>query len=887
MKKFLRRSLCVLLSIVMICSTFVAVVAADIDSKTVTPVVVINDIDANPIYNTDDGTVIFDLRNYDYDLLFTSGFSSEFANIIAEDVIKDIITDELSVSDMATALLGAFGYNDDINSIINSVIDIAIQLLGSADLSNLDISAILSSIDLKAYFSAMFEDIKKDIELLDYLEMNEDGSPAYAFTGAVVYDKPLEYYYEENYEMAHSVAGSVGESIAENIGYANTYVFTYDFRLDPALNAELLDEYISNLKETTGADKVSVISEGYGSVIATEYLAEYADNAAENVKNFVTVSSEFLGTSVMGDFFKGDIAKESIFSVTNFTSAYIRYTNDISDNPITAFIMWLLNYIMNNEWEAQDFCLDIAEALNEGYDFIDAAGVLDQLGYMPGLWALVPVDDFDAALDNMFDDEINKTLYESIVDFKDNQEDYADILLNAKDRGINVSIVAAWDLQILPIGQNVSVQSDGVVDTAYASFGATCVDLNNVAEAMLATQTNIDDHDHMSANYDMLTPWYSYAGACYYIDASTCVLPENTWFIKNMKHGTFDPMSNCARFLAWLVTADSERTVWQDAAYKQFMIYNRYVNPGILMSDGFVSPDSDVVPGKYILGDVNLDGIITSVDARLAARFADGTDDYEVGTVQFKNADVDADGTISEADVQYILDMSTGIIKEHSIAIKVDADNEETGMNVSESEIELIPVYNSVTNQLEITVSVLNAVGTYAGNFVVNYEEPMLTYASAQGAEIDNVYVSAGQPHDYGKVATVAYATSKAITAKQCDAEGRLAIATLYFDVARKDLTPTTLSAGSTYFYDNGSAVYVKPVELDLDEDFFFMLGDADNNRQINAGDARYVLRVSALLEDAPDDITFKRCDVDKDGVITAEDARLILRASAGLITSF
>ena len=888
MRKILRRCLCCLLSIVLVFSTFIPTIAADIDSQTTTPVVVINDMDANPIYNTDDGSVIFDLRKYQYDLLFASGFSSEFANIITQDVINEIIKDEASVMNIATALLGAFGYEDDINRIVNTVLDLAIELLGSADLSNLDISSIFSSIDLKSYFASMFEEMKADIELLDYLEMNADGTPVYTYTGAITYTESLDYYYNDDYLFAYSVVGDIGESIAEKIGYENTYVFTYDWRIDPAINAENLDAFINHVKSVTGSEKVSVISEGYGSVIATEYLAEYEDEAATNIKNFVTVSSEFLGTSLVGDIFKGNIAEHNIFTITDYTSAYIRYTNDLSDNPITAFIMWLLNYIMNTEWELQDYCMDITAGLTSGYELFESRGVVEQLAYMPGLWALVPADDFDEAVDNMFGTEINDSLYKMIVDYKDNQDAGYDIIVNSKENGINISVVAAWDLQILPIGQNVSMQSDGVVDTEYASFGATCVDLNDVSYAMLAEQEIDDGHDHMSANYDMLTPWYSYGGACYYIDASTCALPENTWFIKNMKHGSFDIMSNSVAFLVWLVTSDVECTVWQDVAYKQFMTYNRYINPGVLMSDSVPAPDSESITGKYLMGDVNLDGVITAVDSQLAARIADGTDSVDEGTVQFMNADTDADGVITDLDAQYILDMSTGTIKEHSINIKVEPDTDVIpGMIKSECEIELSPVYNSVTNKVELTVSVLNAVGSYSGNFVIDYCEPMLTYDSVKCNEIENVFVAAGQPYGYGTKLTFAYSSSKSIASKQCDENGKLELATFYLDVTRKDITPTSLSAGSTYFYENGSHVYVNPVTVELDEDFFFMYGDADNSRYITPSDARYALRVAVGLEICPDDITSRRCDVDKNGVITPSDARLILRAATTLIDSF
>ena len=886
MRKFLRRSLCCLLSLVLAFSCMISVVAADDDSAT-SPVVVINDIYANPIYNTDDGTVIFNLGDYQYDLLFASGFSSQFLNIISDEITSIIEGEELSVLDIATALMGAFGYDEDINRIVNSVIDIAIQLLGDADISNLDVSTILSSIDLKTYFEGLISDLKYDIALLDYLEMNSDGTPAFSNTGAMLFEESLEYYYDYDYEFAYSLAGDIGESIAESVGYDNTYIFTYDWRLDPAVNAENLDEFIAHVKSETGAEKVSVISEGYGSVIATEYLAEFENAAKDSVKNFVTVSSEFLGTSVMGDLFKGEIAEKNIFTITNYTSAYIRYTNDLSDNPITAFTMWLLNYIMNTEWEAQDFCMDVADGLTGLYSMLKATGTLEQLSYMPGLWALVPSEDLDAALDNMFKTEIDDALFDSICAFKDNQDSIEDILVGAKNNGINISVVAGWDIQILPIGQNLDVQSDGVVDTAYASFGATCVSINDVADAMLAVQETYDGHDHMSADYDMLTPWYSYGGACYYIDASTCILPENTWFIKNMKHGTFEYESNSMDFIIWLVTADAERTVWDDASYKQFMAYNRYIEPGILMSSGIKAPAEDNVPGKYLLGDVNLDGYITSVDSRLAARVVDGIDELEVGSVQFMNADVDADGVVTDADAQFILDMSTGIIEEYSVGIKVSADTDSSALPASECEIELSPEYNSATNKIEITVYVVNAVDSYAGNFVVDYDESMFTYSSAKCKEYDDIYVSAGEPCDYGSVLTVAYSTAKSVTSTHFNEDGKLELATFYLDVTRRDINETSVTAGSTYFYDDGSRAYVAPVETKLDEDFFFVYGDIDDNRYISPADARYILRAAAKLEIVEDDTTFKRCDVNLDGSITPSDARLVLRAAAHIEDSF
>ena len=70
-------------------------------------------------------------------------------------------------------------------------------------------------------------------------------------------------------------------------------------------------------------------------------------------------------------------------------------------------------------------------------------------------------------------------------------------------------------------------------------------------------------------------------------------------------------------------------------------------------------------------------------------------------------------------------------------------------------------------------------------------------------------------------------------------------------------------------------------------QDFFLLIGDADNDGRITAMDARLILRIAAKLEGVTDEEMFTRCDVNGDGSITAVDARLVLRAVAKLIGSY
>ena len=60
--------------------------------------------------------------------------------------------------------------------------------------------------------------------------------------------------------------------------------------------------------------------------------------------------------------------------------------------------------------------------------------------------------------------------------------------------------------------------------------------------------------------------------------------------------------------------------------------------------------------------------------------------------------------------------------------------------------------------------------------------------------------------------------------------------------------------------------------------------GDADGSGDVTAADARFVLRVSVGLEDAPPESElYAACDFDGDGEVTAADARAVLRLAVGL----
>ncbi len=517
-------------------------------------------------------------------------------------------------------------------------------------------------------------------EVLEKIQLNPDGTSKSDNIGVNTYEYSMAYYSTDT-ELLETIAGDIGIGMIDRVGANNVYVYTYDWRLDPIENAQGLNEFIQNVKSKSKKDQVSIISEGYGSTIACTYLAECFEDATADVDNFVTVNSAFEGSSLIGDIFTGHLIHQ-YNQLTNYTSAFIRFTNDISDNPVTALTTNLVNYILNRNWETQELMASIITMMGHILDNLYDKYLREMLKSFPGLWAMVPVDYYEEALDWMFIDddyangEYNSELQEKIQAFKNYQalameKDDTNFLVKAQSEGINVSIVSCWDIQLIPIGDNktsddelfgLSAQSDGLIDTYYSSFGATTIALNDVSAAAQHTQVYTDGecagHDHLSATYDALDATYTLGAICHYIDASTCALPENTFFIQNMKYGSFDTASNAMDFLEYLVTATTTVSIRSNGKYTQFNVYNRYVSPGVLNANYSVE-ESD---GSYLLGDVNLDGTVTPADARLALRISARLEEYpDVSSTVFKNADVNGDGYITAADARIILRVTAAL----------------------------------------------------------------------------------------------------------------------------------------------------------------------------------------------------------------------------------
>ena len=457
-----------------------------------------------------------------------------------------------------------------------------------------------------------------------------DGTPVNDNVTHETYDEPMSSYTEEEKK---TIFTAFGLKYAEQYNEDLVYAFGYDWRQSPLDCADQLNNFISYVKARTGSNKVNVVAISQGSAVTLAYLAQYGGS---DINNLVFASPAWQGTSLAGDVFTGNIDID-VYAFENFMVG-------LSDGSATTHIIAvLLSSLATSEEFTEEWFLLLEKAIEGMEPRIYSDIIVPMLAGMPGLWCLVPNDYYEAAKTFLFPDGVDEDLEAKIDAYNEIQTNAKEIIEEAEATGMKFGIVCGYNRQIAPINENLNT-SDMVVDTKYASGGATCADyLTAFSDWDFGgkgsyTQAKPDGHFHISWDYK--------------IDASTCMFPEQTWFIKNLQHvayGTYEDDGTCD-IVMWLLSMDEQHTVFTDKEnYPQFSLYNTYKR----FTKG-INVDT-------YLGDVNHDYLLTTTDARLALKMAAGLMDIPEDEDKQIIIDANEDGEISTDDARYILCWAAGI----------------------------------------------------------------------------------------------------------------------------------------------------------------------------------------------------------------------------------
>ena len=329
------------------------------------------------------------------------------------------------------------------------------------------------------------------------------------------------------------------------------YAFSYDSRTDPLETAKDLNAFIKKVLAATGKSKVNLIGRCLGSCIVSSYLTLYG---AGDINTVVYYAAACNGILPIGATFSGHINIDAD-SVEKYTSKSLDDESDFNE-----FIKGLVTLTSQ------------VRLLGVGTDVINSVylSIADQIlprlllatyATMPCYWSMVSDEYFESAKSFIFKGETKK--YAGLIKKIDNyhynvQVPLNDTLTRLKKNGLKVINISKYNVRLAPVFENCTVQADGTVELSTMSFGAT---------SSLFGKT-------LSASYlqEVADAGFSdYVSKDCIIDSSTCLFPDNTWFIKNLDHGNFPTCVD--DFMYEVFSTKGQYTIRSNKSYPQYLEY--------------------------------------------------------------------------------------------------------------------------------------------------------------------------------------------------------------------------------------------------------------------------------------------------------------------------
>lgn len=448
--------------------------------------------------------------------------------------------------------------------------------------------------------------------LFEPIACNPDGSVKHTEVGlAYQYPESAAEYGKNSEAYAQAFDKALLRSVANTVGADKTYVYGLDWRLSPLEIADELNEWVQHIKSVHGCDKVSLAGISMGGVMVSAYLAKYG---TADISNITMISSAFTGLSYIGALFNGGIAidEQGLYNMLNQLVGSETLSKVVGSTGLVKQIIGLIDDLYAAEQDRL-----FTECLIPGF------------GYNPGLWSFVPADDYEAAKAFMFarmdSTDTQKAALEAKIDaYHEIQVNAKANLEAAKKAGVNVAIISNYNSQMPPISTASAQTGDQVIETVHTSAFATCADYGK--QLPEGTKGKYVSPDRM-------------------IDASTCWFPNETWFIKNMQHVGFNDTQNQCDLYTWLMTTSKQVTVQSNPDFPQFLLYNTETNV--------------LSPLSLVRGDVNFDGIVNLVDARMVLRHVRTLS--TLSALAKEAADMDGNAHLTHTDVQMIMDTRAGL----------------------------------------------------------------------------------------------------------------------------------------------------------------------------------------------------------------------------------
>ncbi len=345
------------------------------------------------------------------------------------------------------------------------------------------------------------------------------------------------------------------------------YNFWYDWRLDPTAIADDFNTYIKTIKETTGCDKVGIVASCLGTSIVMAYIAKYGTDDINGIgfDGSVCNGSEILSETISGKFTVDGDSITRVLEDCNYLGVF----------DMDEFLLATVD-LLSKSGAIDGITTSVkATIYNKVVKGVTSALALSTLCTWPGYWSTVSAEDYNDAMLYVFGEpgSEKRVEYAGLIEKIENYNTLVrgktyDLLKNAEAAGVNIGIMAKYGYQIIPICQSGDEVADELVTIKRSSFGATTSKIYDTLSDIYLAQVPAENRKYISPDKQ--------------IDASTCLFPDKTWFIKGASHADWTDIE--LQILYDVVSSDEQITV-TDTEISQFIVHNNEEDKAYKMTE--------------------------------------------------------------------------------------------------------------------------------------------------------------------------------------------------------------------------------------------------------------------------------------------------------------
>ena len=339
------------------------------------------------------------------------------------------------------------------------------------------------------------------------------------------------------------------------------YVFRADTRLSPMVIADELNDFVEAVKQKNNVSRVNIWGRCEGTSLMSAYIMKYeAEKNYAGLENVIYIDGAMNGIGYMDALFSGNVTipPDAAYRFLNSfdTSAIVGEDEDSSIARLVDFLMALADMMYEN----YSFRI-VPDMLMRVYDQLkdDLIAKIVKAYFGLCLCHVSSVNEhFEDYVDYVFAEEGDKETYANVIalarEFHETVQVHMDELVTDMVKaGVYVNVVGEYGFQQYPLREDADLLGEHMTGLREQTFYPTVSTVDGtLSEKYIQSRVDMGLGKYISPDLQ--------------IDASTCLLPDNTYFVKNLDH-TYDDLGLLLR----TITNNPGATVDTNPLFGQFL----------------------------------------------------------------------------------------------------------------------------------------------------------------------------------------------------------------------------------------------------------------------------------------------------------------------------